>query len=93
MPSDLERIAQGLIEYLDANPRIAAEFGGAAAQCQELAAQVAELAVLLPEAAAAASVPSGCCECLRRSCSAGRWRGCCRASVGCRCGRCSIRLA
>lgn len=54
MASDLERIAQGLIDYLDANPRMAAELGAAAAECQQLAAQVAELAVMLPEAAAAA---------------------------------------
>lgn len=54
MTSDLERIAQGLIEYLDANPRVAADFSGAAAECQELASQVAELAVLLPEAAGVA---------------------------------------
>ncbi|MFC0622789.1 DddA-like double-stranded DNA deaminase toxin [Kribbella deserti] len=54
MPSDLERIAQGLIDYLDANPRMAGELGAAAAECQQLAAEVAELAVMLPEAAAAA---------------------------------------
>lgn len=54
MASDLERIAQGLIDYLDANPRMAAELGAAAAECQQLAAQVAELTVMLPEAAAAA---------------------------------------
>ncbi|MFC0627892.1 DNA/RNA non-specific endonuclease [Kribbella deserti] len=54
MASDLERIAQGLVDYLDANPRIAADLSGAAAECQELAGLAAELSIILPEAAAVA---------------------------------------
>lgn len=54
MPSDLERIAQGLIDYLDQNPRMSADLRNAGGQCMELASLVGELAVLLPGAAAAA---------------------------------------
>jgi len=52
--SDLERIAQGLIDYLDENPRLAADLRNAAGQCLELASLVGELAALLPAAGAAA---------------------------------------
>lgn len=54
MSSDLQRVAQGLIDALDQNPRAAAELNYTANQCMELAAQIAELAVILPEAAVAA---------------------------------------
>lgn len=54
MSSDLQRIAQGLIDALNENPRAAADLNSAANQCMELAGQIAELAVILPEAAAAA---------------------------------------
>lgn len=53
MSSDLQRVAQGLIDALDQNPRAAADLTSAANQCMDLANQVAELAVILPEAAAA----------------------------------------
>ncbi|WP_328988810.1 hypothetical protein OG394_21530 [Kribbella sp. NBC_01245] len=54
MASDLERIAQGLLDYLDQNPRLSADLRNAAGQCMELAAVAGELSVLLPEAAAVA---------------------------------------
>ncbi|MFC0624549.1 hypothetical protein [Kribbella deserti] len=54
MASDLERIAQGLLDYLEQNPRMSADLRQAAGECQELASLVGELAILLPGAAAAA---------------------------------------
>ena len=54
MSSELERIAQGLLDYLDANPRLAADLRGAARQCRELAGAVGELTSLIPAAAGSA---------------------------------------
>lgn len=54
MSSDLERIAQGLLHYLDANPRLAADLKATAGQCRELAGAVGELTTLIPAAAGSA---------------------------------------
>lgn len=54
MTSDLERIAQGLLHYLDANPRLAADLKATAGQCRELAGAVGELTTLIPAAAGSA---------------------------------------
>lgn len=54
MTSDLQRIAHGLLQYLDANPRLAGDLTYAARECRELAGAVGEVAILIPAAAAAA---------------------------------------
>jgi len=54
MTSELQRIAHGLLQYLDANPRLSADLKGAAIQCRELAGAVGELRTLIPAAAASA---------------------------------------